>query len=295
MNRQDRHPPRIERLRKQAIARYPELWERITAEWQADGTDDRAWLVYSANYLLRTQNIRWAIDPLTLRWRVPEAEPVPVLLSLAPLSFIVLTHRHADHLDMGLIRCLNPLPILWIVPESLRPRLIAEAGLRRQLVEVARPGVLLEIGPVRITPFDGLHDDMPDRSMDGGAPSRHRRVPSLGLVAEFASKRWLFPGDTRTFAAHRLPRLCPVDGLVAHVWLGRGSAQDEEPPLRHAFCRFCLDLHPRRVVLAHLEEFGRQAEDFWEEDKAEGVLQCLRELDHRVVVEKAKTGDCVLL
>jgi len=295
MIRQDRDPPRIERLRRQAVAGYPDLWERITAEWQANSVRDCAWLVYSANYLLRTQRVRWAIDPLTLRWRVPEAEPVPIQRSLAPLSFVVLTHRHADHLDLDLIRRLNRLPILWLVPESLRPRLLTEAGLRRQLVVVANPGEVFDIGPIRIMPFDGLHDERLERKGAGGSPARQRRVPSLGLIAEFNSKRWLFPGDTRCFAPHLLPSMGRVDGLLAHVWLGRGSAQVGEPPLLHAFCRFCLAPRPLRVVLAHLEEFGRRAADFWEVDKAKSVQHCLRELDHRVVVETAKMGDRVLL
>jgi hypothetical protein len=148
MTRQENDPPRIERLRRQAVARYPGLWKRLTGEWRADSADDCAWLVYSANYILRTQNVRWAIDPLTLRWRVPEAEPVPIQRSLAQLSFVVLTHRHADHLDLDLVRRLNRLPILWIVPESLRPRRSPRRA-EAELVEVAGKEVL-DIGPIRI-------------------------------------------------------------------------------------------------------------------------------------------------
>ncbi len=77
--------------------------------------------------------------------------------------------------------------------------------------------------------------------------------------------------------------------------LGAEVPRTVDPPLKRAFCRFCLDLQPQRIVLTHLEEFGRRAADFWEVDKADGVHQCLRELDHRVVVEKAMMGDCVLL
>lgn len=286
----DTHPPRVEHLRRHAIARYPGLWKRITAEWHAEGAEDCAWLIYSANYLLRTHNVRWAIDPLTLRWRVPEAEPVPIVGDLAGLSFAVLTHRHADHLDLDLVRRLRGLPILWLVPETLRTCLIAETGLGRQKVLIAEPGEPLEIDGIRITPFRGLHDEPGERTRDGS-----RRVPSLGLLAEFNSKRWLFPGDTRTYATRLLPRFGDVDGLLAHVWLGRGSAQAEEPPLRDAFCRFCLDLHPHRVVLAHLEEFGRRPADFWGEEQLEGVRRCLRQLDQSVAIEQAKMGDRVLL
>jgi hypothetical protein len=291
----DSHLPRVERLRKQAVARYPDLWERITGEWQAEGEADCAWLPYSANYLLRTGHVRWAIDPLTLRWRVPEAEPVPILRDLASLSFVWLTHRHADHLDLDLVRRLQGLPIRWFVPETLRPRLIAEAGLGRGKVEVARPDVLLEIDGIRITPFQGLHFERREGAEDGGGLVRNRGVPSLGLLAEFNSKRWLFPGDTRTYNASLLPRMGDVNGLFAHVWLGRGSGQAEEPPLREAFCRFYLDLCPRRILLTHLEEFGRGGADFWGEGQAEGVRKCLSELDPSVLVEQAKMGDRVLL
>src|SRR4030042_5688072 len=96
MTRQEKDPPRIERLRRQAVARYPGLWNRVTDEWRADSAEDRAWLVHSANYLLRTQNVRWAIDPLALRWGVPEAQPLPLQRSLAHVSFVVITHRHPD-------------------------------------------------------------------------------------------------------------------------------------------------------------------------------------------------------
>jgi L-ascorbate metabolism protein UlaG (beta-lactamase superfamily) len=290
MTPQDTHPSRVERLRRQAIAQYSDLWRRITAEWHAEGAEDCAWLIYSANYLLRTQGVRWAIDPLTLRWRVPDADPVPILRDMAGLSFVFLTHRHADHLDLDLVRRLRGLPILWLVPETLRPRLVAETGLGRQTVVVARPGESLEIDGIRITPFRGLHDEHRDATAPGS-----RGVPSLGLLAEFNSKRWLFPGDTRTFAPRLLPRFGDVDGLVAHVWLGRGSAQAEEPPLREAFGRFCIELRSRRVLLTHLQEFGRRAADFWGEDQAEGVRQYLRELDRSVMVEQAKMGDRVLL
>ena len=87
----------------------------MIGEWSTEDGRDSAWMLYSANYLLRTGSARWAIDPLTLRWRVPEA--VAVRRDLADLSFIVLTHRHADHLDIDLLRSLRGLPTLWIVPD----------------------------------------------------------------------------------------------------------------------------------------------------------------------------------
>ena len=96
-----------------------------------------------------------------------------------------------------------------------------------------------------------------------------RGVPATGYLVEFQNKRWLFPGDTRTYDASQLPSFGPVDGLFAHLWLGRGCALMDEPPLLDAFCQFCLDLQPRRIILTHLNEFGRDADDFWDEEHAE--------------------------
>ena len=38
---------------------------------------------------------------------------------LKALSFVLLTHQHADHLDLDLIRELKHLPIIWVIPESI--------------------------------------------------------------------------------------------------------------------------------------------------------------------------------
>ncbi len=49
-------------------------------------------------------------------------------------------------------------------------------------------------------------------------------VPATASLVEFNGKRWLFPGDTRNYHTGSLPSFGPVDGLVAHMWLGRGCA-----------------------------------------------------------------------
>jgi len=102
---------RIALRRAKAIARYPTLWSHMIAEWRGPGNEDRAWLMYSANYLLRAGNVHWAIDPLTLKHRLPQAPEMDVAHDLRGLSFVLLTHNHADHLDFSLLRALRHLPI----------------------------------------------------------------------------------------------------------------------------------------------------------------------------------------
>lgn len=271
-----------------AAADYPALWQQMISEWARPAESDRAWLLYAANYLFRTAGVRWALDPLTLRQRLPSAPEVDVS-DLRALDYIVLTHRHADHLDLGLLRRLRDFPARWIVPQFLLDPL-RTLDLRRDKLIIPRPLEPLRLGALTLTPFDGLHwEDAP------GYPDGRRGVPAMGYLAEFDGKRWLLPGDTRMYEAARLPSFGPVDGLIAHLWLGRGQALSAEPPLMEAFCKFCLDLSPRRIVLAHLDEYGRNASEFWDDSHAERTAVRLHEISPATSISFAAMGESIQL
>jgi L-ascorbate metabolism protein UlaG (beta-lactamase superfamily) len=120
--------------RKNAILAYPGHWQRLLADWRAEG-DDAAWLIYAANYLFRTAGMRWVMDPITLWARLRMKVPVNLVADLAGLDFLVLTHRHADHYDARLLEALAILPILWVVPEFML------ADLHRDVSAVALSAV----------------------------------------------------------------------------------------------------------------------------------------------------------
>jgi L-ascorbate metabolism protein UlaG (beta-lactamase superfamily) len=275
--------------RQETLRGYPELWSRITAEWNSPGPDDRAWLMYSANYLFRTAGVRWALDPLTLRRRVPSAPELDVS-ALAALDFVVLTHRHADHLDLDLLRALREYPIRYIIPESILALVQNVAGLPEKNIIVPVPLQVLEMDGVRFTPFDGFHWEE-----DDSRPGGRRGVPATGYLVEFSGKRWLVPGDIRTYDATRLPHFGPVDGLIAHLWLGRGCALQNEPQLVDTFCQFCLDLCPKRIVISHLEELGRDVKEYWNELHARKVTARFQELNSSTEVLIARMGESIVL
>jgi L-ascorbate metabolism protein UlaG (beta-lactamase superfamily) len=280
----------IDQRRKEKAARYSQLIADMTAEWSSPGAEDKAWLMYSANYLFRTGGVRWAMDPLTLRCRVPEAPEVEISRVFDQLDFVVLTHRHADHLDIDLLRAMRHLPIRWLIPDYILPQVQAEVGLPADQIIAPHPLQPIEIKGIHILPFVGLHWE--------AAPSENgpqHGVPEMGYLVEFNDKRWLFPGDTRDFKAELLPSFGPVDTLFAHLWLGRGCALMEEPPLLDAFCQFCLDLQPKQVILTHLEELGREADDYWDERHAEKVVERCRQLAPQVPVSAAYMGQSVNL
>lgn len=281
---------RLDRRREEIVSRYPAIWDKIITGWKSPGLDDHAWLMYSANYLFQTGGIRWAIDPLTLKCRLPQAPVMEIARDLKDLDFVLLTHQHKDHLDFDLLRALQYLPICWVIPEAILPMVQREVGLPAEQVLVPKPLQPITLHGISITPFIGLHwEDAP------GFPDGRRGVPAVGYLVEHEGRRWLFPGDTRKYDSAGLPDFGPVDLLFAHLWLGRGTALQPSPRLLDDFCRFCLGLHPRRVVLTHLEEWGRQVADFWDMQHVEQVVSILNRLAPLLPVEVACMGEDVSL
>jgi len=117
----------------------------------------------------------------------------------------------------------------------------------------------------------------------------------MAYLIEFNHNRWLFPGDTRTYDASKLPSFGPVDGLFAHLWLGRGCALQNDPPLADAFCQFCLDLNSQKIVLTHLREFGRDSDDYWDEEHAEKICSKIRGFSEDISAGPALMGESILL
>lgn len=280
----------ISQRQAELLENFPALWKQMISEWQHPGIDDRCWLIYSANYLFRTNNVHWAIDPVRLRHRFPQAPVVDVAQDLNNLSFVLLTHQHADHLDLDLIGTLKHSPILWVIPEAILKLVKSEVALPAKRIIVPRPLHPIDIQGIRITPFKGLHWEK--QSKAGISP---RGVPAMAYLAEFNDKRWLFPGDTRTYDARQLPSFGPVNGLFAHLWLGRGCAMQDELPLLDVFCKFFIGLLPDQIILTHLQEFGRDVNDYWDECHAKKVCSKIQEISRDISVNPALTGESVRL
>jgi L-ascorbate metabolism protein UlaG (beta-lactamase superfamily) len=294
MDRFSEKQAQISKKRDEISARYPLLWSNMIAEWNSPGTDSRAWLMYSANYLFRTGNVRWAMDPLRLIHRLPQAPDVDIAVDLKVLSFVLLTHQHADHLDLGLIGKLRRLPIIWVIPEPTLALIQDQIDLPQKYVIIPRDLEPIEIQGIKITSFPGLHWEKLGHPINKNT-NFLRGVPSTGYLVEFQNKRWLFPGDTRTYDASQLQYFGSVDGLVAHLWLGRGCALLDKPPLLDSFCEFCVSLQPSQVVITHLNEFGRDAYDFWDEEYAEKLCSKIRDLPGGIPAKPALMGNSIIL
>jgi L-ascorbate metabolism protein UlaG (beta-lactamase superfamily) len=275
---------KIDRRATEVMAAYPALWSQMITEWHQPGSEDRAWLMYSTNYLFRTANVRWTIDPLRLKHRLPSA-PEMSAVDLEDLSFILLTHQHGDHLDLSLLRQLEDFPILWVIPVPVLEVIQAKVEIPAGRLIVPEPMRRFEIHGMRIIPFDGLHWEK-----HAGTDSL-RGVPAMGFLVEFNRKRWLFPGDTRSYDANLLPSFGSLNGLFAHLWLGRDCALMANPPLLNAFCRFCEDLMPKRVNLTHLDEFGRAADNFWDSGHFQKVSAWFKNHAPNILLDFACLGE----
>jgi hypothetical protein len=276
----------IDRLREELISNYPALWQKIITGWKSPGPD-RAMLMYSANYLFHTGNIKWALDPLTLHWRLKVKGQGVDPADLQGISFIILTHRHEDHLDLDLLSALKDSPITWVVPDYLLP-LVTGRGVISKNIIVPAPLCPFMVEGIKITSFNGLHTAYEAAGISRG-------VPAAGYLVEFNGKRWLFPGDTRNYDASQLPDFNQVDGVFAHLWMGRGCALIDPPPLLESFCRFIASWQPDRVVITHLMEFGRNAVDYWDVNHARKAISFFQANYPLINASYATIGQTVFL
>jgi hypothetical protein len=252
----DWHRADVAARRAALVATYRQSWARMIEEWRAARTSHAVWLMYSGDYLFNTGGVRWAVDPVLLDNRLPEAPALDVRQDLASLRFVLLTHAHSDHVDLRLWRQLASLACHWVVPEHMLRLFVEAMPLSPGRFTVALPGRQIQIDGVNIVPFASPHCE---RSADGEV----RGVPETGYLVEVGAGRYLLPGDIRSYDLGAIPTFGPVTAVFAHVFLGRSAALTAHPPLLEAFSGFCLGLQAEKVLLTHLYEVSREPADCW--------------------------------
>lgn len=271
----------IHRELEQAEADYPDLWSRVTQAWRNSESGQYAWLTYAANYLFSIDGFKWALDPFAMSSRISGMPSPGYRRDLAPLSLIVLTHEHNDHLDMSLIAEMAQTKARWVIPSYLLEKIETIASIPHERLTIPRPGEEIVAGPLRVLPFDSLH-------MHGD-----HGVPETGYLVTFGDQRWLFPGDIRTYEYDRLPSFGRLTGVAAHLWLGKARALEVEPPLSADFCDFYTRFDTERLLISHLNEFGRDEYDLWNESHFDLVKKMIQDRNPNMRVEKALMGDRV--
>jgi L-ascorbate metabolism protein UlaG (beta-lactamase superfamily) len=141
-----------------------------------------------ATVLVEQAGVRLLTDPL-LRSRIAHVVrrvPVPAAETLRDLDAILVSHAHADHLDLPSLRRLNHAGPVLAPPACART--LARAGLRE--VVALQPGDRYSVGPVVVEAVNADHDG---RRRPIGAAAQ-----ALGFLLEGPACVY-FAGDTDLF------------------------------------------------------------------------------------------------
>jgi len=165
-----------------------------------------------AGFLLRGQNEGGVlIDPFFTLLEGRRSPPPMSIEALGPVSVVLVTHEHDDHLDLPFLlelRRRGQHPHV-VVPAPIVASAIA-AGLDAERVIPAKPGVPMQVGPVTVHAIPAVHglgggqEPVSYGFTSSANPSEGYRF--LGYVVEFGGVRLYHAGDTLLY-----------DGLSQHV------------------------------------------------------------------------------
>jgi L-ascorbate metabolism protein UlaG (beta-lactamase superfamily) len=164
-----------------------------------------AWLGHATTDV-RIGGERFLTDPL-LRDRIAHLRRHAGTSQLPdgpPITAVLISHLHHDHLDLPSLRKL-PLGTLLVVPRGAG-RLVH--GVAPGMVEEVEPGDELGFGGVRVTVVPAAHQGNRTLSRVTGPP--------LGFVLEGGGRTAYFPGDTDL---HPIMRELPApDVALLPIW-----------------------------------------------------------------------------
>lgn len=271
-----------------ALAAYPDLYRKIITDWQAAGAD-AIWLMYSANYLLRIGACRLAIDPITLPARLGGPIPATIAEDLAPAEVVMLSHDHSDHVNWQVLSAIQATVRQWIIPRWMQNQFEHQITAPTGIVSYVQSGDGINYQNVQIQVFEGNHWE--DRPYSRSHHAVQKGLPSLAFLIEGGSKRWVFPGDTRSFTPETRVPCGAVDVVAAHVFLGRLTKEGDPPSLLDQFCEYFSGYQTDRIILAHLYELGRNSRDIWTENHATMIMDTIRSIHPDIHVGLALSGD----
>jgi len=194
----------------------------LTEEAFAVSSDTALWWLTNAGFLINSRGSLLMIDPaIMLAPGSTETSEtghrllveLPITASRAPrLDAVLYTHGDYDHFAPASAQELARTGALFVGPPPVAARL-QELGLPEERVRVARPGDVLAIGEVSVTPTPAEHPWQLRDPAKFGAP--WGREDCCGYVVATPDGVIFHPGDTRLMEEHL--QLQGVDVLLLDV------------------------------------------------------------------------------
>ena len=190
------------------------------------------WWLGQAGFVLRGGGTSVLVDPYLTPTGARRFPPPFPAADAAGVDAVLVSHEHGDHLDVDVARAFAEAgsAARWVVPEPVVDMLDA-LGIRRELIEPARPGRPVTIGSVRVDPLPAHHGvDMAD-AYGTGSELSGGLVRFLGYVVDLGGTRIYHSGDCLAYPglAEELAR------LEAHVVLLPVNGRDAEREARNIF------------------------------------------------------------
>ena len=232
-------------------------------------------LIHSTSYLFGTDGYFWGVDIAFRNAYELAKTPNQAREVLKELKLLVLTHEHRDHFEVATLVELAKNDTLFLAPHFLVDRLLG-LGVKESKIIVANANEEIEVGPLRILPFESYHF----------RPNGGSGVLEYGYrVSANSMPSMVFPGDIRDFDAIKTQNVPIADVVFAHVWLGDESIDEKSwEPYLNDFASFMLRFKPKTVFVTHLYENGRPDDRMWRIEHAKEVEKRIKLLDDSVNV-----------
>lgn len=256
---------------------YSKYWAKIFDEIKTE--DNCIWLQSPSGYIMKLNGTVIGMDiPFRAQW-VKDLVADRCRKDAECFDYYILSHEHIDHF------CPNFLPELSESTEMLVPEFFSDEQLalythNRKNIQKIQANNVYTLGNVDIHTFIGNHF-----RPDGNG------VNEFGYMFRAGDKKLLFPVDMRDYKKP-LPNFGNIDVLFAHVWFCDDNTKDYSDILLQQ-AEFIVKTAPKKVVLAHLDDFERPAHQRWSKSHARELKQKVNELNSDIEVIIPNVGDAI--
>ena len=279
----------IDKIRKRITEKRFPLWLDFLTHLERTAEPDHTVVRFpnSSSYIFSTgSSCFWMVDPAFSYGDDDElTEELATLAGLMKekISFILVTHLHADHCQAAWVKALAGTSVQWVVSSRFAGSFFQNLNGVPENTVVLRDDETIELSGIHITARSGYHCE----------PGK---IPVISCAYDVVlpdGVKLFFPVDVRD------PEAAVPDGDVnytfGHVFLGREDATGSDFPHLESFSRFFAKRKTDHLILNHLYEIKRDAVDLWTHRHAEMIRETLARIAPEIQVSAPCYGDAIHL